>query len=145
MKKNVSKWGDVEGDLIVEALGDVALVEAARSSGEALQLYVDLGLLLNSFFARRPDVKARVDPDVVVFDIGGGVPPNYLAALQGYIHPGHLSLFPPAGACNVGTVPFCYSMGDNSAANYFIGYMKRAVPGLSALLVSGAPNPPIVY
>ena len=59
-KKNVNRWGDREGELLAEALGDVATVTGSNSSPAALARYYKLTELLTVFYQRRPDIKAKI-------------------------------------------------------------------------------------
>lgn len=144
-KKKVEKWGDKEGELLLQYMGDVIAIDGRRSSSESIERYGKLLGMLNIFYARRPDIKAKVDPDLVIFDIQAvGVDlDTYLAQLKAYVPPFHLGSLPDA--VNPGPIPLIFPMPTNEAANFFIGYMTASVPNLRATLFPDYQGAGIVY
>jgi hypothetical protein len=108
---------------------------------------------LQQLYHNRPDLKALIDPEVVVFDLGGVDTAVYTAALAAYrtkhaagakkpaaTHPGPLPQQWNPGA--LGTV---FPMPTMEAANYLIGYMQATVPNLRAMLLPNVPGPALTF
>lgn len=131
-KKNVTKWGETEGDLLLAGLGDVAIIDGLKSTYQSIERYGKLMGLLTTFYLRRPDIKVKVDPEYVLFDLSGVVINTYTAELAGYILPAHLGAMPPPA--NPG-IPSMFAMPSMSAAHHFIGWMTKSVPGLRTVLI----------
>eukprot|EP01031_Cornospumella_fuschlensis_P028244 gene28244-34108_t len=145
LKKNVEKWNDADGDLLLRYLGNVAKVDGRNSSTQAVEKYCELLGKLAVFYARRPDIKAKVDPELVIFDLSAKdvVVTTYVAQLAVYPAPPHFGAMP--GQLNPGPVGTVFPMGTIAAANHFVGWMMARVPGLRALIQPGAPGGVLTY
>lgn len=145
LKKRVDKWNDADGDLLLQYLGNVARVDALKSTPTAVEKYCELLSMLSVFYLRRPDIKAKVDPEIVIFDLSnvGHNLPTYLAQLATYCLPTHFGPMPPPA--NPGSVATVFAMPNLPAANHFIGWMMEAVPGLRATLSPAAPGGVLIY
>lgn len=145
LKKNVEKWSDADGDLLLLHLGNVAKVDGRNSSSQAVEKYCELLGKLVVFYARRPDIKAKVDPELVIFDLSASdmVVATYVAQLSTYPFPAHFGTMP--GQLNPGPVGTVFPMGTIAAANHFVGWMMARVPGLRALIQPGAPGGLLAY
>lgn len=73
LNKPVGKWGDKEGDKLVTMFGNVKGINATGSTQESLDQYRQLNDLLSVFYVKRPDIKVKVDPDVVTFDLSAAM------------------------------------------------------------------------
>lgn len=145
LKKKVGKWNDADGDLLLQYLGNVARVDALQSSAPAVEKYCALLEKLAAFYLRRPDIKAKVDPEIVIFDLSAVSLslPTYLAQLAAYVLPPHFGPMPPA--VNPGPIGTVFSMPNLPAANHFIGWMMALVPALRATLQPAAPGGVLIY
>lgn len=144
LRKDVTKWGDKEGNQLLHQLGDVATIDARASSPEAIESFSRLSTMMAAFFVRRPDWKAKIDPEIVIFDLSGTTQVAFNAALAGYLLPGHLGMM-PAAALNPGVNQSVFALPTVGAANHFIGWMSASAPGLRAVVVPGVPAAVLVY
>jgi hypothetical protein len=145
LKKNVEKWDDNDGDLLLQYLGNVASVDALNSTYSAIEMYCELLAKLVIFYVRRPDIKAKVDPELVIFDItaDGLDLSTYCAQLASYVHPAHLGPMP--AAVNPGPIATVFPMPNLSGAHHFISWMRDTVPGLRVTLQPDAPGGILIY
>lgn len=150
-KKAHVKWGKKEVDLLLENFANVATIDTNISSAAAVDLYLLFFADLTAFYVRRPDIKAIVDPDVVIFDLSPNVDgqlyatqlANYTAAPVGggaRTLPVHLGAFP--AQWNPGPVATVFPMTSYPAATHFVGFMRARVPNLRAVVLPnyGGPN-----
>ena len=145
LRKKVEKWGDEEGELLLLYIGDVAKIDATRSSYDAIEKYCELLHMLTAFYVRRPDIKAKVDPELVIFDlttVGLNIA-TYTAQLAAYVIPAHFGPMPLH--INPGPIGVVFPMPNLSCANHFIGWMMAATPALRATLQPGAPAGILTY
>lgn len=145
LKKNVEKWNDADGELLLQYLGNVAKIDALKSTHIAIEKYCELLAKLVVFYQRRPDIKAKVDPELVIFDITSDdldveIYSNQLAT---YVLPPHFGPMPVA--TNPGPIGTVFAMPNLAAANHFIGWMMETVPALRATLQPGAPGGVLIY
>lgn len=145
LKKNVEKWDDADGDLLLQYIGNVAKVDVRTSTPGAIEKYCELLAKLAAFYLRRPDIKAKVDPELVIFDVtAAGVNINtYNVQLAAYALPAHFGPMP--AHINPGPVGIVFPMPNLAAANHFIGCMMGTVPSLRATLQPGAPGGILIY
>lgn len=145
LKKNVEKWDDADSDLLLQYLGNVARVDAMQSTTSAIDSYCELLQKLSAFYARRPDIKAKVDPELVIFDLSsvGLNQSAYITQLAIYALPPHFGSMPPA--VNPGPIGTVFAMPNLPAANHFIGWMMGTVPALRATLQPAAPGGVLIY
>jgi len=143
LRKDVTKWGDKEGNQLLQYLGDVATIDARASSPAALESYSRLSTMMVAFFLRRPDWKARIDPEIVIFDLSATTQVAFNAALAGYVLPAHLGVMNPP--VNPGVNQSVFILPSVGAANHFIGWMSASVPGLRAVVIPGVPAAVFIY
>lgn len=145
LRKKVEKWDDADGDLLLQYLGNVARVDALQSTASAIDSYCKLLHKLSAFYVRRPDIKAKVDPEIVIFDLSnvGLDLATYIAQLDIYALPPHFGPMPPA--VNPGPIGTVFAMPALPAANHFIGWMMGTVPALRATLQPAAPGGVLIY
>ena len=145
LRKKVEKWDDADGDLLLKYIGNVAKVNASESTPAAIEKYCELLAKLAAFYVRRPDIKAKVDPELVIFDITSTSlnMVTYTTQLAAYALPVHFGPMP--ANINPGPVGFVFPMPNLAAADHFIGWMIGTVPGLRATLQPGAPGGILIY
>jgi len=151
--KNVSKllkvvaeeWGDREIGLLKQTLGGVSVVNARGCSPSSVSAYLQLCDNLGKFYALRPDVKAELDPYLVIADISGGIPGGYAGALAGYPPIDGAAAGALPAADNPGPTAIVWSFPNVDSATHFIGYMQATLAGFRMLLVANAPAPPVIY
>ena len=73
LRKPVAKWGDKEGEQLVSMFGNVKGIDARNSTDGNLDNYRRLNEQLCIFYIKRPDIKQKVDPEVVTFDLSGAM------------------------------------------------------------------------
>eukprot|EP00428_Durinskia_dybowskii_P066022 CAMPEP_0170366198 /NCGR_PEP_ID=MMETSP0117_2-20130122/6293_1 /TAXON_ID=400756 /ORGANISM="Durinskia baltica, Strain CSIRO CS-38" /LENGTH=336 /DNA_ID=CAMNT_0010620777 /DNA_START=17 /DNA_END=1027 /DNA_ORIENTATION=- len=73
LRKPVANWGDKEGELLVTMFGNVKGIDARSSTDGNLDNYRRLNEQLCVFYIKRPDIKQKVDPEVVTFDLSGAM------------------------------------------------------------------------
>ena len=78
--KPVAKWGDKEGDVLVAMFESVTAIDGSGSSAESIEVYYRLNKLLGTFYNRRPDIKMKVDPEVLTFDLSAALENAAIAA-----------------------------------------------------------------
>jgi hypothetical protein len=81
--------------MLLVGLGDVASIDGLKSTYQSIERYGRLMGLLTTFYMRRPDIKVKVDPEYVLFDLSGVVINTYTAELAVYVLPVHLGAMPP--------------------------------------------------
>jgi hypothetical protein len=99
----------------------VARVDASNSTAIAVEKYCELLAKLSAFYLRRPDIKAKVDPELVIFDLSdaGLNLPIYIAQRSDW-----------HSVC---------------CANHFISWMMGTVPALRVTLQPAAPGGVLIY
>jgi hypothetical protein len=80
----VEKWSRDDIILLITAFKAVAMFDAQGCSPAAVSRLCDFAEIISRFYVLRPDVKALIDPFVVIADIGGGVSPGLQAAVHAY-------------------------------------------------------------
>jgi hypothetical protein len=145
LKKKVAKWDDADGDLLLKYIGNVARVDARNSTPEAIQNYCALAGKVSQFYIYRPDIKVKIDPELVIFDLSGVDVDieTYSAELAVYELPAHFGDMPMA--VNPGPIGTVFPMPTIEAADHLITWMMNHVPGLHATLQPGAPAGALVY
>ncbi len=145
LNKKVEKWNDKDGDLLLQYLGNVARVDARSSSADAIEKYCELLSKLSIFYARRPDIRVKVDPELVIFDLSavGLNLVTYTKELAAYVLPAHFGPMPTP--TNPGPTATVFAMPNLGAANHFIAWMMARVANLRASLQPGAPGGILIY
>lgn len=72
-RKKPAEWKQKHIDLLITHYGDVHLIDGANSDPAAVDQYCTFLGQLQEFYVLRPDLRAVIDPDVVVFDITNAV------------------------------------------------------------------------
>ena len=139
-----AQWTSSDIALLIKTIGGVTTYTAAGSSSSSVAVVNQFSGLLSEFFLIRPDVKALLDPFIVVADVAAGVPLNYLACVNAYPpFVGAIAALAPPN--NPGVVPTVWTFLTQHEATYFIGYMQQGVVGLRMLLMNNVPLGAVLY
>jgi hypothetical protein len=104
--KPAAKWGEKEVALLRSDFSQVSTIDANRSSANSINMYLTFFKELSAFYIRRPDIRAQLDPDVVIFDLRNADINVYKQELARYSMPPHHGAFPEPWGANTPALVF---------------------------------------
>jgi hypothetical protein len=134
--KATKDWTHSEIESATKVLGGGPSIEAAGASSEEMTDWEIFAEKWETFVYQNPAILRRVDPFYVIINVFGAPPPAALA--------GAIAAFPPAGSAFPGPgpglngCPYILPFGRLEHANYFVGHIQNACPGLHAWVTRNA-------